>query len=435
MSMFDSLGDRRCLVQLLESRHTPCETHVNKSGPDIIPDAPFWPNTIGNLWIADAQTIRESRGRFLSSFRKNIVVSEGDEWKHYREIVAPIMMFSDRNDRLIWDATTQVMLELLDTVWEGKDEVLALFAIGAAGFGRPISWKEDSVIPSGHQMTFRDALHATLQGIILKVLLPTWAMGFTKGFRHGIQDLHSMSCRSRYRTEMIQERKGSRCKEDDHDLLSRLLAANDDENLSEGEVKLSDSELIGSYDLRLYCGRITTAHSLAFALALLALYSDKQEELYQHIKRVLPDGRIPTYDDMPSLGYCSAPSVENTTFTITDVDGMKRTVTVPQEIVLTLDIIGLHYNPGYWEDPYTFKPERFLGDWNRDAFLPFSADAQINEGYRACVGRKFSETEAAADEPQFAGESYEQREVRILDARSVLTPAPTHIPLVFKQRS
>jgi hypothetical protein len=26
----------------------------------------------------------------------------------------------------------------------------------------------------------------------------------------------------------------------------------------------------------------------------------------------------------------------------------------------------------YWEDPFTFKPERFLGDWNRDAFLPFS---------------------------------------------------------------
>jgi hypothetical protein len=26
----------------------------------------------------------------------------------------------------------------------------------------------------------------------------------------------------------------------------------------------------------------------------------------------------------------------------------------------------------YWEDPFTFKPERFLGDWNRDAFLAFS---------------------------------------------------------------
>ena len=120
----------------------------------------------------------------------------------------------------------------------------------------------------------------------------------------------------------------------------------------------------------------------------------------------------------------------------------------------------------YWEDPHTFKPERFLGDWNRDAFLPFSGGkylnifskqpeySQTNVGYRACVGRKwallililvhfflnvfrFSETEGAAvltmlfsqytvsikDEPQFAGESFEQRKARVLDAKSILTLA------------
>ena len=27
----------------------------------------------------------------------------------------------------------------------------------------------------------------------------------------------------------------------------------------------------------------------------------------------------------------------------------------------------------YWKDPNTFKPERFLEDWPKDAFLPFSA--------------------------------------------------------------
>jgi cytochrome P450 len=43
---------------------------------------------------------------------------------------------------------------------------------------------------------------------------------------------------------MIQERKESQLN-DHHDLFSSLLAANDDENLSKGEVKLSDSELIG----------------------------------------------------------------------------------------------------------------------------------------------------------------------------------------------
>ena len=26
----------------------------------------------------------------------------------------------------------------------------------------------------------------------------------------------------------------------------------------------------------------------------------------------------------------------------------------------------------YWKDPHKFMPERFLGDWPRDAFMPFS---------------------------------------------------------------
>lgn len=44
---------------------------------------------------------------------------------------------------------------------------------------------------------------------------------------------------------MIQERKGSQPNEDDSDLFSSLLAANDDENLWKGKAKLTDSELIG----------------------------------------------------------------------------------------------------------------------------------------------------------------------------------------------
>ena len=30
----------------------------------------------------------------------------------------------------------------------------------------------------------------------------------------------------------------------------------------------------------------------------------------------------------------------------------------------------------YWDDPLAFKPSRFLKDWPRDAFLPFSAGEQ-----------------------------------------------------------
>jgi hypothetical protein len=31
------------------------------------------------------------------------------------------------------------------------------------------------------------------------------------------------------------------------------------------------------------------------------------------------------------------------------------------------------FSARYWDDPNTFSPSRFLKDWPRDAFLPFSA--------------------------------------------------------------
>jgi hypothetical protein len=37
----------------------------------------------------------------------------------------------------------------------------------------------------------------------------------------------------------------------------------------------------------------------------------------------------------------------------------------------------------YWEVPFAFKPERFLGYWNRDAFLAFSGGECLNILLRA----------------------------------------------------
>ena len=74
-------------------------------------------------------------------------------------------------------------------------------------------------------------------------------------------------------------------------------------------------------------------------------------------------------------------------------------------------------------------PERFLRDYPRDAFLPFSG------GPRGCIGRGFGETEGVAvltmiisrykvtvrEEPQFAGESFAQRRARLLKSKLSVT--------------
>ena len=57
----------------------------------------------------------------------------------------------------------------------------------------------------------------------------------------------------------------------------------------------------------LSCGQgyETTASVLSFSIALLATHQEEQEELYKHVRSVVPDGRLPvrrgSYHDIRSL--------------------------------------------------------------------------------------------------------------------------------------
>lgn len=39
---------------------------------------------------------------------------------------------------------------------------------------------------------------------------------------------------------------------------------------------------------------------------MLAMHPDEQDKLYESIKGVLRDGRLPEYEDFNSLSYCEA---------------------------------------------------------------------------------------------------------------------------------
>lgn len=445
-------------------------------GWDAYSAVSVWPRLRVGYRLAGAATIKEvvsSRARFpkpvkqygvLTFFGKNIVASEGDEWKRYRKITAP--SFSERNNKLVWDETCRIMMDMFENVWRWKDEIavdhcvditlpIALFVIGVAGFGRRISWNDDLKLPPGHRMTFKDALHIVSSDVFIKLVVPKWAMGWTQRFRNVQIAFEELRL---YMLEMIRSRRNSEKKEERYDLFSSLLDASED--TSDGEAKLADEELLGNIFIFLVAGHETTAHTLCYTFGLLALYQDQQEILYQHIKSIIPDGRMPTYEEMNLFTHSMAvfyetlrlyPPVtgipkqcaEDTTLTVSNLAGEKKVIPVPQGTDIVIDTPALHYNPRYWDEPNEFKPARFLDkDWPRDAFLPFSA------GARACIGRRFFETEGIAiltmliskykievkEEPQFAAESFEQRRERLLANRPGLTLTPIRVPLVFKKR-
>ncbi|KAI5119153.1 hypothetical protein M0805_005232 [Coniferiporia weirii] len=444
-------------------------------GTDIFSIVSFWPHTKIHFNIADPTIIKEitsSRAKWVKpveqyglsmQFGRNVAAIEGDEWKKHRKIVNPA--FSEPNNKLVWDEAVRITLDMINNAWENKAEVfvenavditlpVALLIIGSAGFGRKISFADNLKVPPGHAMSFKDALHITSQDMILGFVVPGWAMSFTQRFRKVRRAFAELQ---KYMQEMIDERRNAEKKPERHDLFSSLLDAN--QEAEDVETRLSDTELIGNIFIFLLAGHETTAHTLCFTLGLLALYPDQQEILYQSIMSVIPDGRLPTYDDMNSLTYVTGvffetlrlfppvtiipkKSSEDTTLFTLNTKGEKIAVPVPKGSTITLHTPGLHYNPRYWKDPYEFRPQRFREDWPRDAFLPFSG------GARSCIGRRFAETEATAiltvliahyrvevmNEPQFTAETFEQRRERVLSAKAGITTTPVRVPLVFKKR-
>ncbi|KDQ10983.1 hypothetical protein BOTBODRAFT_136260 [Botryobasidium botryosum FD-172 SS1] len=454
-----------------------------------------WPKKHITYFIADADAIKElvlNRAIFpktgtplVELYGPNIVAAaDGSDWKKHRKVSAPA--FSERNNKLVWNETAEILSEIF-TEWGDKETIsiknitdltlpIALLVISAAGFGRRIPWREDinAFIPLGHKLTFKKALTTVCGNLFLKAIAPEWAMGLTKNWAEARLGFHELET---YMQEMIDEKSDRSLEDEDgrhsSDLFSNLLAASEEESAS-GQPSMTHKELMGNIFIFLLAGHETTAHALAFSFGLLACYPEEQQKLYDHIISVLPDGRFPTYEDVHSLTRSLAvlyeamrlfPPVtgilkhaaQDTTLSVhasasqsgsainsnSDMP-LRKTIVVPKGSTLSLHISGVHYNPRYWEDPYEFKPERFLGDYNKDAFIPFAL------GARACLGRRFSEVEAVAVitmmvlrykiEPNpdlftiIPGETPRVTRDRLLKTEQILTLAPERAPLQFRRR-
>jgi len=55
-------------------------------------------------------------------------------------------------------------------------------------------------------------------------------------------------------------------------------------------------------------GHETTASVLSFAIGLLATHQEEQQELYEHVRSVVPDGRLPVRQGS-CHGLCSLYSI------------------------------------------------------------------------------------------------------------------------------
>lgn len=397
----------------------------------------------------------------------NLIAAEGEMWRKHRHIVGP--PFNNRLYKMVWYETLNTYHEMIsEEGWTTTNSVdvhiiqkltfkLALLILARCGFGLPFNWSAPPTGPNG-SMTIQEAIRIVADTTPLAIFLPKWLLSLPfRKFRkmHEARDqlMRFMQAAVRDRRVEVQGQEAI----NDGDILTMLIKANESES---GKYRLDDQELIGNVYIMLFAGHETTAYTLATTIAFLSLYEHIQDEVVEQIHSVVGYGQDPVFEDYAKLDKVLAvfyealrmfpaafvlirEAQEDTVLQIPNPPGVEGNTSIPilKGVQILIDMIGIQYNPRYFDEPEKYKPSRWYGISNdSEAFSAFSI------GPRACVGRKFATTEAVAFltillrdwkiHPILRkGETKEEWQNRVMDAQSVLTLGLKDVPVKFTKRS
>ncbi|KAF8138092.1 cytochrome P450, partial [Mycena galopus ATCC 62051] len=381
---------------------------------------------IPGLWTSNMDIARQiAGGGHRSSFIKppastitllawgmNIVSAEGSMWRKHRRIVGPA--FGPELYKLVWNKTLEFYREMIQVEgWKDTNFVelpvtqkitlkLAFLLISICGFGFESTWETPPRAADGG-MPIQEALKIFVETIIITATTPKFLSYLIPKLRE------ARLARARLREfmeEQVSERKRSVAAGDMRsDVFTLMVKSNQDES---SKYQLDDQELIGNIFILMFAGHETTANSLAVTMAYMSINEEIQNEVVEQIMSVLGPDRDPEYSDYPKLDKVLAifyeatrlipaghaiirEAAEDTVLTVQNPVGEEGTkvIPIPKGTEIVVDMIGVQYNPRYFEDPETYKPSRWYGlPADSEQFTAFSV------GPRACLGRKFATVEA-----------------------------------------
>ncbi|KAJ7370095.1 hypothetical protein OS493_034306 [Desmophyllum pertusum] len=159
---------------------------------------------------------------------------------------------------------------------------------------------------------------------------------------------------------------------------------------------LTEEYLISSASDVFMPGTETPSTVMTWLVFYAIKYPDVQARLHRELDDVIGNtNRLPEISDRHNLPYLEAfiaevhrivsdtpLAVPHSTMRDTSLAGFL----IPRDTTVFLNLWAIHHNPDYWNDPFCFKPERFLdeqGQLHVEGILPFSL------GKRSCPGESF----------------------------------------------
>ncbi|XP_066099235.1 cytochrome P450 2S1 [Saccopteryx bilineata] len=164
--------------------------------------------------------------------------------------------------------------------------------------------------------------------------------------------------------------------------------------------EFTDKNLLMTVIYLLFAGTVTVSATVRYTLLLLLKYPQVRERMQEELTRELGAGRVPGLGDRARLPYTDAVLHEAQRLLALVPMGIPRMLTrttsfrgytLPQGTEVFPLLGSVLHDPGVFEQPEEFNPDRFLdvdGKFKKqEAFLPFSL------GKRVCLGEGLARAE------------------------------------------
>ncbi|KAG8132368.1 hypothetical protein E2320_010233 [Naja naja] len=129
---------------------------------------------------------------------------------------------------------------------------------------------------------------------------------------------------------------------------------------------LSDEDLRAEVDTFMFAGHDTTASGLSWLLYIMAKHLEHQQKCREEVKEILGD-REDIQDDLGKMTY-STMCIKESLRIYSPVPRVSRKLskpitffdgcTLPEDIIVEVDIYSLHKNPSIWPEPFEYDPMR-----------------------------------------------------------------------------
>ncbi|KAL8904565.1 MAG: hypothetical protein Q9207_003184 [Kuettlingeria erythrocarpa] len=252
------------------------------------------------LYLCNAEALLDVFQRRMGFPRP--FLTDGLQWQRHRKITATC--FNEQNNEIVWSESSR-QAEGMARYWSARDSTnsiaddtrtLSLHVLSSAGFGRSYPFRGHlEALPESVSTSYKDSLHSILDNCILLMILGQRFIA-KPWLPVTLRKLHEATITfKKYMTNVYEDEKKSIAegKPGAGNLMTSLVRASV-ENVSAGTMGelqggSTESEIYGNVFVFNFAGHDTTAHTLAFAIVLLAAHPSVQDWVAEELRSVLSD--------------------------------------------------------------------------------------------------------------------------------------------------